>query len=171
METWDAIRSRRNVREFADRPIADADLDRILEAARRSPSSQNTQPWDLIVVTDRPQLQALAAPWPSAAHVATSAATIALIGPVPVSERQAQSIRFDHGQLTMILMIAAADLGIGAAHAGVGDSDLARELLGFPDNRVCNLLIALGYPARRRLAPVSKPARRPLDEIVHRGRW
>ena len=44
MQTWDAITSRRNVRSFADRPIPPADLDRILEAGRRSPSSQNWQP-------------------------------------------------------------------------------------------------------------------------------
>lgn len=50
MQTWDAIRSRRNVRSFADRPIAAADLDQILEAGRRAPSSQNWQPWDFIVV-------------------------------------------------------------------------------------------------------------------------
>ena len=53
METWDAIRSRRDVRAFAERPIGDDDLDRILEAGRRSPSSRNWQPWDFVVVTDR----------------------------------------------------------------------------------------------------------------------
>ena len=45
VETWDAITARRNVRSFADRPIPAADLDRILEAGRRAPSSQNWQPW------------------------------------------------------------------------------------------------------------------------------
>jgi nitroreductase len=60
METWDAITARGNVRSFADRPIAPADLDRILEAGRRAPSSQNWQPRDFIVVTDREQLRALA---------------------------------------------------------------------------------------------------------------
>ena len=39
MQTWDAITSRRNVRSFTDRPIPAADLDRILEAGRRAPSS------------------------------------------------------------------------------------------------------------------------------------
>lgn len=63
METWDAITSRRNVRDFADRPIGDADLDRILEAGRRAPSSRNWQPWDFVVVTDREQLQALSQVW------------------------------------------------------------------------------------------------------------
>jgi nitroreductase len=43
METWDAIESRRDVREFADRPVAHEDLDRILEAGRRAPSARNWQ--------------------------------------------------------------------------------------------------------------------------------
>jgi hypothetical protein len=56
METWDAIRSRRNVRSFTSDPIPDADLDQILEAGRRAPSSQNWQPWDFVVVTNRSEL-------------------------------------------------------------------------------------------------------------------
>ncbi|HEX6845234.1 MAG TPA: nitroreductase family protein, partial [Actinomycetota bacterium] len=57
METWDAIRSRRNVREHADRPIVPSDLERISEAARRAPSSMNEQPWDFVVVTSREGLR------------------------------------------------------------------------------------------------------------------
>ncbi|HEV2240575.1 MAG TPA: nitroreductase family protein, partial [Streptosporangiaceae bacterium] len=70
LSVWDAIRSRRDVREFDGRPIADADLERILEAGRRSPSSRNWQPWDFIVVTDRRQLTELAKVWRAAGHVA-----------------------------------------------------------------------------------------------------
>jgi nitroreductase len=44
MQTWDAIRARRNVRQYTDQPIAREDLERILEAGRRAPSSQNWQP-------------------------------------------------------------------------------------------------------------------------------
>ena len=60
MQTWEAIESRRNVRSFSDRPIPAADLDQILEAGRRAPSSQNWQPWDFILVTDRERLRELA---------------------------------------------------------------------------------------------------------------
>jgi nitroreductase len=63
VETWDAITSRRDVRDFTDRPIAGDDLDRILEAGRRAPSSRNGQPWDFLVVTDRDQLATLAQVW------------------------------------------------------------------------------------------------------------
>jgi nitroreductase len=169
MQTWDAITSRRNVRAFADRPIPAADLDRILEAGRRSPSSQNWQPWDFIVVTDRAQLRALAGVWRGAGHVAGSAATIVVIG--PPADNEFGRAQLDLGQATMSMLLAAADLGIGSCHAGVTDLDLARELLGFPADRDWAFLISLGYPADRPLTPVRNPRRRPFGEVVHRGRW
>jgi nitroreductase len=169
MQTWDAITFRRNVRSFADRPIPATDLDRILDAGRRSPSSQNWQPWDFILVTDREQLCALAGVWHGAGHVAGSAATIVVIG--PAADNEFGRAEFDLGQATMSMMLAAADLGIGSSHAGVADLRLARELLGFPEDRTWALLISLGYPADRPLVPIRHPRRRPLEEIVHRGRW
>jgi nitroreductase len=81
METWDAIRARRNVRAYADREIPDAALERILEAAWRTPSSTNQQAWDFLAVTEREQLRELSKVWRYGAHVAESAATIALIAP------------------------------------------------------------------------------------------
>ena len=169
MQTWEAITSRRNVRAFDGRPIPAADLDRILEAGRRSPSSQNWQPWDFILVTDRAQLRELAGVWRGAAHVAGSAATIVVIG--PAADNEFGRAQFDLGQATMSMLLAAADLGIGTCHAGVADLDLARELLGFPADRPWAFLVSLGYPADRPLTPVRNPRRRPLGEVVHRGRW
>src|SRR5947209_12699588 len=169
MQTWEAITSRRNVRAFDGRPVPAADLDQILEAGRRSPSSQNWQPWDFILVTDRAQLRELARVWRGAAHVAGSAATIVVIG--PAADNEFGRAQFDLGQATMSMLLAAADLGIGTCHAGVTDLELARELLGFPADRPWAFLISLGYPADRPLTPVRNPRRRPLDEIVHRGRW
>ncbi|HET9649851.1 MAG TPA: nitroreductase family protein, partial [Microlunatus sp.] len=48
METWDAIRARRNVREYTEQPIAEADLQRVLEAGWRAPSAGNSQPWNFV---------------------------------------------------------------------------------------------------------------------------
>jgi nitroreductase len=171
VETWDAIRSRRNVRAFADRPIAGENLDRILEAARRTPSSSNQQRWDFVVCTDREQLQALSKVWQWARHVATSAATICLVAPSAGDERERASIQYDLGQATMSIMLAAADQGIGSGHASVGDQELARRILGLSEDRFCAWLIALGYPADRPLVPIARPARRPFDSVVHQGHW
>jgi nitroreductase len=171
VETWDAIRARRNVRRYSDRPIAPEDVDRILESGRRSPSSRNGQPWGFVVVTDRTRLAELAAVWRGAAHVATSAATIALIAPETVEPAQRWSMEYDLGQVTMSMMLAAADLGVGSCHAVVADQELARRLLGHPPEYRCAYLISLGYPAERPLTPVLRPQRRPFEDVVHRDRW
>jgi nitroreductase len=171
METWDAIACRRNVRSFAQRPISDEDLSRILEAGRRAPSSRNWQPWDFVLVTDREQLKGLSRVWQGGAHVADSAATIALVIEDSDDQRTRETQRFDLGQAAMSIMLAAADLGIGSGHSAVGDQDLAKQLLGLPDDRHVLYLIDLGYPADRPLRPIKRPDRRPFEEVVHRGRW
>ncbi|MDX1747742.1 MAG: nitroreductase family protein [Halobacteriales archaeon] len=171
MHTWDAIRSRRNVRDYEDRAIDKADLDRILEAGRRTPSSRNQQRWDFVVVTDPERLDRLSRVWRGADHVAGSAATIALIAPDAESATERESIQYDLGQLTMSIMLAATDLGVGTGHSAVKDQDLAREVIGFPEGRFCAWMIALGYPADRPLQPIEDPDRRPVDSVVHPETW
>jgi nitroreductase len=171
VETWDAIRARRNVRRYADRPIEPSDLDRLLEAARRTPSSLNQQAWDFVVVTDRERLRELSNIWRYAAHVATSAATVALAIPVSDDRDERDTYWYDMGQATMSIMLAAADLGIGSGHASVGDQPMARRILGLPEDREVAILVALGYPAERPLKPIRRPKRRAFDDVVHRERW
>jgi nitroreductase len=171
VETWDAIRSRRNVRSYAGEAIAPEELDRVLEAGRRTPSAGNQQAWDFVVCTDPEQLAQLAKVWRSGGHVARSAATVALIAPTAQDARSRDLVQYDLGQATMSIMLAATDLGIGSAHSAVSDQELARRLLGFPEDRFCAWLITLGVPADRPLTPIARPNRRPFEDVVHRGQW
>ena len=171
METWDAITSRRNVRVFADRPLSDEDRNRILEAGRRAPSSRNWQPWDFVAVTDRDELRELSRVWRGGGHVADSAMTVVVVLPVFDDPAQRERASFDVGQAGMQMMIAAADLGIGSGHSAVGDQDLARKLLGFPEDRYATIMIDFGYPSDRPLAPIRRPDRRAFAEVIHFGRW
>jgi nitroreductase len=171
MQTWEAIRSRRNVREYEDRPIGDAELERILEAARRTPSSSNKQRWDFVVVRDEDRLQQLSKVWQGARHIPGSAAAIALVGPDPDEPRERESIAYDMGQATMSIMIAAADLGIGSGHSSAHDVELGREILDLPDGQRIWWMIGLGYPADRPLKPIENPARRAFDDVVHYESW
>ncbi len=159
------------MRSYQDRPIPEEDLDRILEAGWRSPSSKNQQRWDLVVVTERARLEALSRVWRGAGHVATSAAAVALCAPVEAEGRVRESIHYDLGQVTMSMMLAAVDLGIGSGHSAVHDDALAREILGFPDDRTCAWLIAFGYPTDRPLTPIARPDRRAFDDVIHRTTW
>jgi nitroreductase len=171
METWDAITARRNVREFADRPIPDADLERVLEAGRIAPSSQNLQPWDFVVVTDREMLRALSGVWRGGGHIAHAAAAIALVIPDEREPRARERNRFDIGQATIQMMIAGADRGIGTGHSAIGDQDLARSVLGVPEDKLVAFVLDLGYPADRPLRPGTRFKRRPFEEVVHRNGW
>ena len=172
METWDTIRARRDVRQYAGQPIARDDLERVLEAGRRAPSAGNWQPWNFVVVTDREQLVELAKVWDrGGAHIARSAATIALVAREPEDARQRDWLWYDFGQATANMMLAASDLGIGAGHSAVIDQEQAQRVLGFPNGYRAVFLIGLGYPADRALRPLGHPDRRPFDEVVHWDRW
>lgn len=173
METWEAIRTYRAVRSFADRPLAQEHLDRIVRAGRRAPSSKNTQRWDFVVCVDREHLRELAGIGPFAGHVAMAAAAVALVAPeVDEPDRRAW-IMFDLGQATQNMLMAAWDVGVGGVHASVYDEQVARTALGYPDGYRCDLVISFGYPADGSLlaAPPARGGRRPLDEVVHWERW
>jgi len=171
MQTWDAIRARRNIRQYTAEPVAEEHLVRIAEAGWRAPSAANRQHWDFVVVTDRAKLGELATVWRSAGHIAGAAAAIALVLPVPEDERTKVVDQYDLGQATYAIMLAAADLGIGTGHSSVGDQEKARAILGVPDTHEVAYLLGVGYPADRPLSPVVKPARRPFAEVVHRETW
>jgi nitroreductase len=171
METWDAIRSRRNVRQYTSEAVSDEHLNQILEAAWRAPSASNRQRWDFILVTDRQQLQELSTVWQGAKHIAEAPAAIALVVPEPEDDRRRVVDQYDLGQATYAMMLAATDLGIGTGHSSVGDQDKARQLLGVPETHLVSFLLGVGYPADRPLRPILKPNRRPFDEVVHRGHF
>jgi Nitroreductase family len=131
--TPEATTSRRNVRSFADRPIPAADPDQILEAGRHSRSSQNRQPRDFILLTDRQQLRELAKVC-RAGHVAQPAAAIVII--VPAGDNEYHRAQLDLGQATMAMLApqpgrerAGCDAPDEAGHrqltAGRGDDQIA----------------------------------------------
>ena len=171
METWDAIRARRNVRNFTGDQPAPEDLDRILEAGRRAPSSRNWQPWDFVLVTEPERLQRLSEVWRGAWHVADAPAAIAFVFPEFETQREHDMAWFDLGHAVMSMMLMAADIGLGTGHAAVAEQDLAREVLELPADRTCTMLLSVGFPADRPIQVIKNPARRPFDEVVHRQTW
>ncbi len=165
MDTLEAIRTKRAVRHFADRPIADADLRAILNAGRRSQSSKNSQPWVFIAVRDRETLQKLADCGPFAKHLVGAAAAIALVSLNPTD--------FDLGQAAAYIQLAAWDLGIGSCIGSMYEQDKAKQILGIPAEYHFDITLSLGYPDPN----VARPARprltgrKPFDEVVRFERW
>jgi nitroreductase len=170
---WDAIAAIRVVRHFADRPLEDVQLDRILRAGRRAGSSKNLQRWTFVVCRDRAHLAELAGVGPTAGHLAGAAAAIALVTPDPKAPGAPLSIAFDLGRAAQNMVLAAWELGIGSVPATVYEHDLARRLLGYPDDQWCEYILSFGYPADA--ADLTRPpaagGRRDLDEMVRQERW
>ena len=169
----DAIASRRVIRRFADRPVDADHLQRILDAGRRANSSKNQQRWSFIVCRDRAHLRDLAEVGPYAGHLAGAAIAVALVTPDPARAGAPLSVMFDLGQAADSMMLAAWELGVGSVPATVYRQDLARELLGYPDDHHCEFLISFGYPADPDdlTRPLRAGGRRSLDELVHEERW
>jgi nitroreductase len=170
---WRAISGKRAIRRFAARPLEPGHLERILDAGRHAGSSKNQQRWTFVVVEDRDSLRELAHVGPWAGHLAGAAAAVALVTPDPQSSDAPLSVMWDLGQAAGNMMLAAWELGIGSVPATVYEQELARQVLGYPDDHHCEFLLSFGYPANP--ADLTRPpkagGRRALAEIVHRGRW
>jgi nitroreductase len=165
MDVLTAIASKRAIRHFTDRPIADEDLRAILNAGRRAQSSKNTQPWTFLVVRDRQTLRRLSECGAYAGHLAGAAVGVALLSVSPTG--------LDLGQAAAYLQLAAWDLGIGSCIASIYEPERAREILGVPEAYSFDIALSLGYPdpAAVRLAAPPGQGRRPFDEVVRFDRW
>jgi nitroreductase len=173
ISVWAAIRTKRAVRKFADRPLEPAHVDRILAAGRHSGSSKNLQRWDFIICRDRSHLGELSRVGPWAGHLARAAVGIALVTPDPTTADAPLSVMFDLGQVAANMMLAAWELGIGSVPATVYEHEVARRLLGYPETHHCEYLLSFGYPADPSVlsAPPRHGGRRPLVAMVHEERW
>ena len=173
MNTWDAVRTKRAVREFSDRPIAPADLERILRAGTRAHSSKNQQRWAFVVIQDRANLEALSTSGPYAGHIAGAAVAVALVTPDPQGPGQPLSVVWDVGGAAAQMMLVAWELGIGSCPATVYEQAMVKERLGLPDGMWCEYILSFGYPKDpdKLTAPMRPGGRRPLDEVVFKERW
>ncbi|MGE5664952.1 MAG: nitroreductase family protein [Deltaproteobacteria bacterium] len=184
METLEAIRTRRSVRKFLDRPVEPEKLQAVLEAARMAPSWANMQCWRFVVVQD-PQararigelsfVEAYFAPLGYKANPAQKGLAqapvviVACADPARSGElRDARYYMTDLGIAAQNLMLAAHDVGLGTVFVGVFDESALAELLAIPAGIRIVGLFPLGYPQN---AGKGGPPRRPLDEIVFHGKW
>jgi len=173
MDTWTAIRTKRMVRRFEDRPLDPGHLTRIVDAGRHAASSKNSQRWDFIVVEDRETLRRLSEVGPYAGHLAGAAAAVALVTPDPRGPGGSLSAIWDVGMAAANMQLAAWELGVGSCPATVYEQERARDILGYPAGRHCGWILSFGYPADPTdlTRPPKAGGRRSLDDVTHRGRW
>lgn len=178
MPAMDAIKnllSLRSTREFDDRPVPDEVVSDILEVARWTGSSRNSQPWQFVAIRDRATLRQLAEIVPYGKHLAGAA-----LGVVIVMEGEGRGASLDAGRAAERVLLSAHAHGVGSCITTIPNEELERqalELLGVPAGHSLRVAIALGYPrpltAEEKEARRNRPnrGRKPLAEIAHYDRF
>lgn len=170
MDVNDAIRTKRAVRKFQNKPLTDDEIRAILHAGRRAQSSKNNQDWRFIAVTDKSTLRALSECGEYAGHLAGAALAVAILTPDPNAKFQ---YLFDAGQAAAYMQLAAWEMGIGSCPASIYDPERARAILGFPPEWHMRIALSFGYPEEEKKlsAAPQKGGRRALEEVAYWERW
>lgn len=170
MNVSDAIRLKRAVRKFQDKPLPDDIVHAVLNSGRRSQSSKNTQAWQFIAIRDKSILKELSQCGEWAGHIAGAALCVAILTPDPTEKFQ---IMFDAGQASAFMQLAAWELGVGSCPASIYEAEKARAILGFPSEWHLRVALSFGYAAEEETlsAAPKKGGRKILDEITHWDKW
>jgi nitroreductase len=162
MDAIEALKKRRSIRLFLDKPIAKADLETLVDIARFAPTARNVQPWEFIVITDSGILTKISSLAENGRFISGSKACIAVFCV------DTKYYLEDGCAATVNILNAAAALSIGSCWVA-GDKkdyvDKIARLLAVPSGYKLISLIALGYPQDKdSFRPVDK---KPLKEIIH----
>ena len=170
MNVSEAIRTKRAIRKFLEKPLPEDAIYAILNAGRRSQSSKNEQAWQFIAIRDKSILEALSKCGTYAGHLAGAALAVAILTPDPAAKFQTM---FDAGQAGAFMQLAAWELGIGSVPASIYEWDKAREILRFPPEWHLRVALSFGYPLdeEKLSAAPKRGGRRSLEEIVHWDTW
>jgi nitroreductase len=170
MTVMQAIRARKSVRSYLDKPVEDEKLNLILEAARLAPSARNLQEWRFVVVRAPETKKKFAEIASTQEHLFEAAAVI--VACAETDERVMRcgqmcypidvAIALDH------MALSAVELGLGTCWIGGFDSQVVKQILGIPEKVRVVELMCLGYPADP--SPVEK-SRLSIEQIVRYEHW
>jgi nitroreductase len=167
----ETIRTVRQIRQYATDPVPDDVIAQLLQIARWTGSSKNSQPWHFVVVRDRRTLERIASLRPNINWLAGVPLAIAIVLDEPSTGNA-----YDEGRVTERLLIAAHALGYGAGTAWFGDESQeaeAKDLLNIPAEKTARSMVAIGKTlSAKDPRPMARAGgRKPLSEIVSHERW
>lgn len=169
MDVIEAIRRRRSIRKYQNKPVEEEKLNRVLEAGRLAPSAKNLQDWRFIVVRDPDTRRRLAEAAKNQWFIAEAPVVIAACGTETkyVMTCGQHTYTIDVSIAVAHMTLEATELGLGTCWIGAFYEDRVKEILGIPDHIRVVTLLPMGYPAEE---PAARP-RKPLNEIVCYEKW
>lgn len=171
-DVLEQIRKVRQVRQYRPEPVSEDALNEVLEIARWTGSSRNTQPWHFVVVRDKDTLRQVSQLRPPINWVADAPAAIAIV----LDGDNQTSEAYDEGRVSERILIAAQILGLGGGVAWFGNADQeaeAKRLLGIPAERTARSMVTIGHPLTAK-DPRPNPAqggRKQMSEVVSYERF
>ena len=162
MDPLEILKTRRSIRQFSDEQISKGILEKIVDAARFSPTARNVQPWEFVVITQAPTLQKLSELAENGRFLAQAKACIAVFC------GDTKYYLEDGCAATCNILLAATALGIGSCWVA-GDkkpycAEVA-ELLNVPAAYKLVSLVALGHPKSKDSFHIAE--KRGLKELIH----
>lgn len=159
-----AIRAARATRSYADDPVPKAELEALVDAARRAGSGHNRQPWRFVASTDREWLDELAGFGDFTTPLRDAPAGLVVAVAETDSHYRLEHNVFDCGQAAQNVTLAATARGLGTCPQGLGDREGAADFLDLPDGFRPLMAYAVGYPAEE---PATEIEGVPRDEELH----
>lgn len=162
-DATEAVRTKLDVREFAQKPVPPEVKKSILEAARLTQSGVNSQHWRFILVQDPKNLSRLAGDSTTGGWVSGSNFAV-----VVCTDPKRGYHLIDAGRAVQDMQIAAWDQGVASGlYTGVKPAEMSRDF-GIPEGLGVAAVVAFGYPAKK-LAGLK--SRKPLSEIAFLERY
>ena len=161
MDVFDCIIGRRSIRSYLDKEVPEDALQKILEAARWSPSAVNHQPWEFVIIRNRGLLEKIAAKARYGSFIADAPIAIAV-----VTDPSTKWHITDGSTAVQNMCLAAWEMGIGTCWIGSLERDYVKELLGVPENLHLLTVLPFGYPAK-----TGKSSRKEIQTVVHENHW
>lgn len=162
MEMIEAIKTRRSIRQYKDKPIPKDVLEKLVDVARFAPTARNVQPWEFIVITSPETLKKIGELAENARFVAGAAACIAIFC------AETKYYLEDGSAATQNILLAATALGIGSCWVA-GDKkpycSQMSNLLNVPPTFKLVSLIALGYPGAKNSFHIAD--KKSLEDVIH----
>jgi nitroreductase len=168
MDALEAIRTRRSIRKYQNKPIPRELLDQVLSAAMHAPSACNGQPWQFVVIDDRKLLAEVPKVHPYAAMAVEAPLAVLVCGDASLEVVPGYWV-VDCAAAVQNLLLAAHAVGLGAVWTGVYPQQERiegfRRLFGLPKSFTPHSLIPMGYPAEQ----PAQPDRYRVERVHYNG--